>query len=222
MVNRLHLYSTIAEQGMVPLYYNSDAEMVKNVISACYQGGGRVFEFTNRGVNAHEVFAVAYKYAQKELPGMIIGVGSVIDAPTAALYMQMGAGFIVSPLLNIDVAKICNKRKVAWMAGCGSVTEISTAEEYGAEIVKLFPGQEVGGASFIKNVKGPMPWTSIMPSGGVEPTRANLTEWFSAGAFCVGMGSKLITKDIIVHKDFNKLTGLVRDTLALIKSVRDA
>jgi len=207
---RMEVYKMVEAQRMMPVFYHSDPEIAKRVMKACYNGGGRLFEFTNRGDFAHEVFAEVYKWAAKEIPEMIIGVGSVIDAGTANFYMQMGANFIVSPTLKEEMAFSCNRRKVAWMPGCGSMTEISRAEELGAEVVKIFPGAAVGGPSFVKAILGPSPWSNIMPTGGVEPTKENLTAWFQAGVFCVGMGSKLLTKDIINNKDFDLLENKVK------------
>lgn len=205
---------------MIPVFYNKDIEICKNVVKACYDGGTRVFEFTNRGDGAHEVFNELMKYVRVELPELKLGVGSVIDAPTTALYIQMGADFIVSPVLNPEMAKVCNRRKIAWSPGCGSLTEISYAEELGAEVVKIFPGQQVGGADFVKAVKGPNPWSSIMPTGGVTPDKENLTKWFNAGVHCVGMGSQLISKDVIVSGDYASLTQKVKETIEVIKEIR--
>lgn len=205
---------------MVPLFYHADIELGKQVLKACYDGGARLLEFTNRGDFAHEVFAELNKYALKELPGMMLGVGSVIDAGTAGLFMQLGANFLVTPVLREDIAIVCNRRKVLWSPGCGSLTEIARAEELGAEIVKLFPGG-IYGPNFIKDIKGPQPWTSIMPTGGVEPTEANLRGWFDAGATCVGMGSKLISSDLLKSKDFATLQKRVQDALALIQQIRN-
>jgi 2-dehydro-3-deoxyphosphogluconate aldolase/(4S)-4-hydroxy-2-oxoglutarate aldolase len=210
------------ETGLVPLFYHSDQQVCRDVISACHAGGARVFEFTNRGDFAHEVFADVRKWALKKLPGMMIGAGSVPDAPTAAIFMQMGADFIVSPSLNPEVARICNRRKVLWIPGCGTVTEISQAEELGAEIVKIFPGNAVGGPSFVKAVKGPCPWTSIMPTGGVEPTEENISGWFAAGVTCVGMGSALVTERIVKERNWKSLENTVRETLNTIKKLRPA
>ncbi|WP_417886888.1 bifunctional 4-hydroxy-2-oxoglutarate aldolase/2-dehydro-3-deoxy-phosphogluconate aldolase [Zunongwangia sp.] len=214
----------VAEQmkatGIVPVFYHADAQTCKDILKACYDGGARIFEFTNRGDFAHEVFAELVKYATKELPGMMLGVGSVIDAGTTALYLQLGANFIVSPLINAEMAKTCNRRKVAWMPGCGSVTEINYAEELGAEVVKIFPGSQVGGPSFVKAVKGPLPWSSIMPTGGVSPTKENLKEWFSAGVHCVGIGSKLISKEMIKNKDFEAVKDKVKSALQYIAEIK--
>ncbi|UZR92873.1 bifunctional 4-hydroxy-2-oxoglutarate aldolase/2-dehydro-3-deoxy-phosphogluconate aldolase [Chondrinema litorale] len=217
---RIEVALKMKETGMVPVFYNKDIEICKKVLKACYDGGVRVFEFTNRGDYAHEVFSELNKYAAKELPEMIMGVGSVVDPGTTSLYIQLGTNFVVSPVLSAEMAKVCNRRKIAWSPGCGSLTEISYAEELGAEVVKIFPGTEVGGPSFVKAVKGPFPWTSIMPTGGVSPSEENLTKWFSAGVHCVGMGSQLITKDIIESGNYDELTKRSQSALAIIKAVR--
>lgn len=217
---RIQVALKMAESGMIPVFYHSDAEVCKKVIEACYNGGIRLFEFTNRGEYAHVVFEQINKFAAAQFPDMILGTGSVIDAPTAILYVQLGSNFIVSPILNEDMADVLNRRKVLWSPGCGSASEISRAESLGAEIVKIFPGSQVGGPKFIAAVKGPMPWTQIMPTGGVEPTESNLTEWFKAGAVCVGMGSQLIKSEYIKAKDFKKIEQEVRDTVALVQRLR--
>lgn len=219
---RINVALAMEETGLVPLFYHPDPQVCREVVTACNAGGANVFEFTNRGDFAHEVFADVRKWALRELPGMMIGAGSVPDAPTAAIFMQMGADFIVSPSLNPEVARICNRRKVLWIPGCGTATEISQAEELGAEIVKIFPGNAVGGPSFVKAVKGPCPWTSIMPTGGVEPTEENLSGWFAAGVTCVGMGSALVTERIVKEKNWKSLESAVRETLNTIKKLRPA
>lgn len=217
---RIEVALKMAETGMIPVFYHKDIEICKKVLKACYEGGVRVFEFTNRGDYAHEVFTELNKYAAKELPEMILGVGSVVDAGTTSLYIQLGANFIVSPVLNEDMAKVCNRRKISWSPGCGSVTEISKAEELGAEIVKIFPGSQVGGPKFVEAVKGPFSWSSIMPTGGVNTSEENLAAWFKAGVTCVGMGSQLITKDMIANSEFQKLTDECRKALGIIKKYK--
>jgi 2-dehydro-3-deoxyphosphogluconate aldolase / (4S)-4-hydroxy-2-oxoglutarate aldolase len=217
---RIQVATKMAETGMVPVFFHKDVDTCKQVVSACYKAGVKVFEFTNRGDYAHETFTVLNKWAEIECPEMMLGVGSVIDAPTAALYIQLGANFIVSPLINEEIASVVNRRKILWSPGCGSVTEISKAESLGVEVVKIFPGSQVGGPKFVAAVKGPMPWTSIMPTGGVEPTEANLTEWFKAGVTCVGMGSQLISSELIKNKDYNKLEQDVREAMILIQKLR--
>ena len=216
---RIEVANTMKETGMIPLFFSSDLALSKNVLKACYDGGARLMEFTARGDFAHEVFGELTKYAIAELPGMIMGVGSVTDAGAASLYMALGANFIVTPVLREDIAIACNRRKVLWSPGCGTLTEITRAEELGCEIIKLFPG-DIYGPQFVKGIKGPQPWTSIMPTGGVSPTKENLSAWFGAGVTCVGMGSQLISKEIIANKDYSKLTQDVKNALALIEEVR--
>ena len=216
---RLEVAQKMKETGLVPLYYNSDVEICKNIIKSCYDGGARLFEFTARGDFAHEVFASLIKFTSNELPEMILGVGSITDAAAASLYIQMGANFIVTPVLREDIAIVCNRRKVLWSPGCGSLTEIAKAEELGCEIVKLFPG-DIYGPKFVKGALAPQPWTSIMPTGGVSPTEESLKSWFEAGVTCVGMGSQLISKEIIDSKNFGKLTEQVKFALDTIKQIR--
>lgn len=216
---KLQVLQTAAVQGMMPLFYHQDVALGKKVLKACYDGGARMLEFTNRGDFAHQVFGELNKYCAANLPDMIMGVGSINDAGTASLFMQLGANFIVSASLREDIAKVCNRRKVPYMPGCGTLTEIGKAEELGCDIVKLFPGS-VYGPGFIKSIKGPQPWTTIMPTGGVAPTEENLTAWFDAGAVCVGMGSKLIAKDILKNGNFEQLTKKTADALAIINKVR--
>ena len=204
--SRIQVYQQMIHTGVVPVFYHSDIEIAKQVLNACYRGGIRVFELTNRGDFAHEVFGELNKWSAKECPDMILGVGSVVDAGTASLYLQLGANFVVGPLLNPDIFKVCNRRQVAYIPGCGSVSEIGYAQELGAEIVKVFPAGNVGGSSFVKNVKAPMPWSNIMVTGGVEPTKENLQEWFSAGVACVGIGSNLFGQSSIKNKQWNDIT----------------
>ncbi|MEM6377145.1 MAG: bifunctional 4-hydroxy-2-oxoglutarate aldolase/2-dehydro-3-deoxy-phosphogluconate aldolase [Bacteroidota bacterium] len=216
---RIQVAQKMAEQGMVPLFYHPDIELGKAVLKACYDGGARLLEFTNRGDYAHEVFGALNKYCAQELPEMIMGVGSVTDAASASLYMQLGANFVVTPVFRRDIAIVCNRKKVLWSPGCGSLTEICTAEELGCEIVKLFPGGTYG-PGFVKAIKGPQPWTSVMPTGGVSPDVDNLKAWFDAGVTCVGMGSKMISKDIIKNKDFATLENRIKTTLELIETLK--
>lgn len=217
---RIEVTQTMKAIGAVPVSYDGNVETCKQLIKACYQGGGRVFEFTNRGDFADKVFEELKEHVAKELPGMILGVGSVLDAPTAAIYLQKGADFVVSPILNAEIAKVCNRRKVAWIPGCGSVSEISNAEELGAEVVKIFPARQVGGPSFVKAVLGPLPWSSIMPTGGVNPSEEDLREWFDAGVHCVGIGSKLFVKNTSGTYDYDAIKEKMRRTLGFIEKIR--
>lgn len=217
---RIEVALKMKETGMVPVFYHKDIEVCKQVVRVCYEGGVRVFEFTNRGDFAHEVFSELSKWAAKEAPEMIMGVGSVIDNATAALYIQLGANFIVSPVIDEDTARFCNRRKIAWSPGCGSVTEINKAHELGAEVVKIFPGSSVGGPDFVSGVKGPMPWASLMPTGGVSPDEANLKGWFKAGVHCVGMGSQLFSKEVLESKDWTFISSKCREILDIISKIR--
>ena len=216
---RLEVVAVMKETGLVPLFYHPDLETSKKVVTACYKGGARLLEFTARGDFAHEVFGELVKYVIKELPGMVMGVGSVTDAAAASRYMSLGANFIVTPVLREDIAIVCNRRKVLWSPGCGTLTEITRAEELGCEVVKLFPG-DIYGPNFVKGIKGPQPWTSIMPTGGVSPTKENLKAWFDAGVTCVGMGSKLIKKDANGNFDLEKIQSMVESSLKIIQEVR--
>lgn len=218
--NILQSINAMSSTGMVPVFYHSDVEIAKKVLKACYDGGVRAFEFTNRGDFAQDVFAELVKYAAKECPEMVLGAGTVIDAPTAALYMQLGANFIVGPCFNPDINKVCNRRLVPYIPGCSSVSEINDAQEKGCIVCKVFPAGNVGGPSFVKNLKAPLPWSMIMVTGGVEPTAESLTGWIKAGVTCVGMGSKLFPKEVIAAGDWDKITTLCRECLATIKSLR--
>lgn len=210
----------MAEVGFVPVFYHGDFEVAKNVLKACYEGGARVFEFTNRNAFAHEVFGALKKYVNTELPEMLLGVGSVVDAGTTALYLQLDADFVVSPVLLEEMAKTCNRRGVLWSPGCSSLSEMLKATELGAEIVKAFPAGQLGGPAFVKAVKAPCPWLQIMPTGGVAPTEENLQAWFDAGVTCVGMGSKMIPKEIIANKEYSSLSKKVAQVVEIIKKVR--
>lgn len=217
--DNIEVLNKIKAAPMVPVFYNKDANVACQVVKACYEGGVRAFEFTNRGDFAHEVFAAVVKFAAAECPELAIGVGSVVDAPTAALYMQLGTCFVVGPLFNPDVAKVCNRRNVPYVPGCGSVSEVGFAQEAGCSLCKLFPG-DVLGPKLVKGLLAPMPWSKIMVTGGVEPTEENLKSWFKAGAFCVGMGSKLFPKDKVEAKDWAYVTAQCRNSLAIINSLR--
>ena len=211
----------IGSTGMVPVFYHPDTETVMQVVKACYAGGVRAFEFINRGDFAHEVFGELVKYAERECPELILGAGSVVDAATAALFIQLGANFIVGPLFNPEIAKVCNRRLIPYVPGCGSVSEIGFAQEAGCDLCKIFPAGNVGGPSFVKNIKAPMPWTLLMATGAVEPTEENLAAWFKAGVTCVGMGSKLFPKEVITSDDWQAITELCRHALSIIKKQRD-
>ncbi|MBQ5396178.1 MAG: bifunctional 4-hydroxy-2-oxoglutarate aldolase/2-dehydro-3-deoxy-phosphogluconate aldolase [Alistipes sp.] len=218
--SKIEVLQTMKQTGMVPVFYNADIETAKQVVKACYEGGVRAFEFTNRGDFAHEIFGELSRWVKGECPEMILGVGSVVDAPTAALYILLGANFVVGPLFNAEVAKVCNRRCIPYTPGCGSVTEIGAAQEAGCDLTKIFPAGNVGGPSFVKNVLAPMPWSMIMATGAVEPTEENLSAWFKAGVTVVGMGSKLFPKEAIAAKEWGAIAEKCREALAIIAATR--
>ena len=218
--NKIQVLAVMKETGMVPVFYHSDVETAKQVVKACYEGGVRAFEFTNRGDFAHEVFGELNKWVSRECPEMVMGVGSVVDPATAALYIQLGANFIVGPLFNPEVAKVCNRRLIPYTPGCGSVSEIGFAQEYGCDLCKVFPAGNVGGPSFVKNVKAPMPWSMLMVTGGVEPTKENLTAWIKAGVTCVGMGSNLFPKEVVAAQDWAWISNKCREAFGYIDEAR--
>tara|TARA_R110001632_G_scaffold51669_6_gene128651 strand:+ start:2565 stop:3236 length:672 start_codon:yes stop_codon:yes gene_type:complete len=217
---RIEVAQEMKRTGIVPLFYNESVDIGTQILQACYNGGARVIEFTSRGENAHKVFDALCAFAKANLPELILGVGSVTDSAAASLYMQLGANFVVTPVLREDIATVCNRRKVLWSPGCGSLTEIARAEELGCEIVKLFPGG-IYGSQFVKAIKGPCPWTSIMPTGGVSPTRESLEEWFDAGVTCVGMGSKLIAPEPNGKWNFKTIEDKTKHAIDLVKSIRN-
>jgi len=218
--SRIEVALKMKQTGIVPVFYNGDPGLCKEVVLACYEGGIRVFEFTNRGDFASLVFAEVNKWAAEACPEMIMGVGSVVDAGTTSMYIALGANFIVSPLIDEGMAAVCNKRKISWSPGCGSVTEIGRAHELGAEVVKIFPGQQVGGPEFVKAVLGPMPWTSIMPTGGVSADEENLSRWFKSGVHCVGMGSQLFPAEVLKNRNFAFITEKCREALDIVRKIR--
>jgi 2-dehydro-3-deoxyphosphogluconate aldolase / (4S)-4-hydroxy-2-oxoglutarate aldolase len=218
--NKIQVLNAMASTGMVPVFYHKDVEVAKNVVKACYDGGVRAFEFTNRGDFAQDVFAELVKWAAKECPEMVMGIGSIVDPGTAALYIQLGANFVVGPLFNPEIAKICNRRLIPYTPGCGSVSEIGFAQELGCDLCKVFPAGNVGGPSFVKNVKAPMPWSMLMVTGGVEPTKENLTAWIKAGVTCVGMGSNLFPKEVVDAQDWGWIVAKCQEAFGYIAEAR--
>lgn len=214
--SKLYTLQTIAKTRIVPVFYYPNVEICCQVVKACYEGGIRAFEFTNRGDFALDTFREVVKCSLRECPGMILGAGTIIDAPTAAMYIQYGANFIVGPYLNPEVARLCNRHLIPYTPGCGSVTEIGMAHELGCDLVKIFPAGNVGGPSFVKNVLAPLPWSMIMATGAVEPTEENLTAWMKAGVTCVGMGSKLFPKEKIEEGDWGYITEKCKECLRFV------
>jgi 2-dehydro-3-deoxyphosphogluconate aldolase/(4S)-4-hydroxy-2-oxoglutarate aldolase len=212
--------AAMMEQSIIPVFYDPDVDVCRNVIQACANGGAKCVEFTNRGDFAAHVFLEVTRHFASADPSVIMGVGSIVDAPTAAIYIANGARFVVGPLLNADVARVCNRRGIPYSPGCGSATEIGDAQELGCEIVKIFPGASVGGPEFVRSVMAPMPWTRLMPTGGVEPTEDSLRKWFGAGIVACGVGSNLITKDLLKAQDYAGIEAKVRDAIALTQRIK--
>ena len=216
---RHEVIGRILELGLTPIFYHGDLEVAKRIVQACADGGAKVIEFTNRGDFAYQVFSELNKWCNREFEDVILGVGSVIDPATAALYINCGANFIVGPIFNSEIAKLCNRRKVAYIPGCASPSEISAAEEMGCDIVKIFPGSRLK-PDFIKALLGPCPWVKLMPTGGVDATRESIGAWIKAGAAAVGIGSRLIRKDLVKAGDFEAITKKVEECLWWVQEAR--
>jgi 2-dehydro-3-deoxyphosphogluconate aldolase / (4S)-4-hydroxy-2-oxoglutarate aldolase len=218
--SRMHVLNAMYEISLLPLFYHSDFETAKNIVSAVSRGGCKLQEFANRGDHAIEVFSALETYFAKADPEIILGAGTILDPSTASLYINAGANFIVGPTLNPEVARTCNRRKIPYSPGCGSVSEISQAEELGCEICKIFPAEEVGGPKFVSSVLAPMPWVSLMPTGGVDPSSESISKWVNAGVVAMGMGSKLITAEAVKTKDWKGIEDTVRATLEMVKEAK--
>ncbi|MBQ0077589.1 MAG: bifunctional 4-hydroxy-2-oxoglutarate aldolase/2-dehydro-3-deoxy-phosphogluconate aldolase [Bacteroidales bacterium] len=217
--SKKQIIAAIEETAVIPVFYNADLETSKNVLRACYKGGIRVFEFTNRGEAAAEVFRQLVPFVEEELPEMILGVGSISFVKDAWKFIRMGARFVVGPQFVPGIAPVCGLFNVPYMPGCGTVSEVGRAQRAGCEVCKVFPG-DVLGPKFVKGLRAPMPWSKIMVTGGVKPERENLEAWFKAGVSCVGMGSNLFPKDVIEAGDWEKISRLCANTIAIIKEVR--
>lgn len=215
-IERILVYQTLLQTRLLPLFFSADIETSQKVAKACADGGAKLLEFTNRGEGALEVFKGLKAYLQKKQIPLILGAGSIIDAPTAALFVANGADFIVGPSHEVEISRFCNRRKIAYIPGCQTIKEISLAEEYGAEVVKVFPGSCIGGPEFITSVLGPMPWSKLLPTGGVEPEKESIQSWLKAGAAAVGMGSKLVRKDWIRNNQYQKIEELVASVIGWI------
>lgn len=218
---RIEVYNAFLTNKLIPLFYHKDIQVAKNIIDACSQAGLSVIEYTNRGDFAYQTFSDLARNYTESKSNVILGTGSVIDAPTAALYINNGANFIVSPSFNVEIAKICNRRKVAYLPGCGTMLEIANAEEWGVEIVKLFPGETVGGPEFIKAMLGPNPWTRVMPTGISDISKEKISAWFKAGASCIGVGSKLIPNNIAATGDYGSISTQAELIMDLIVEVKN-
>ena len=218
--SKAEVLATISREGVVPVFYNADVEVAKEVARRLVAGGISTIEFTNRGDGAVRVFAGLIAWARKELPELVVGVGTVTQAATAVHVLDLGANFVFAPNLNPEVAAVCNERNIPYVPGCGTLSEIQQAYRLGCDVVKLFPAGEVGGPAFLKAVRAPCPWVRAVPTGGVEPTVESLKGWYDAGAPAVGMGSRLLTKVLIANKDWDALERKVADTVAAVAAAR--
>lgn len=207
--------------AVMPIFYNGDEEKCMNVLRAIYEGGIKQAEFTNRAAGALGIFERLHARVQSELPDMLFGAGTVIDGATASAYINAGAAFIVSPVFDEDAAELCAARRLPYMPGCMTPSEIQRAYAAGADVCKLFPADCAGGPAFIKALRGPMPWIEIMPTGGISTDEADLAEWFKAGAFCVGIGSKLISKEDVDTNRFDSIKRKAQNLVKVIKKLKE-
>jgi len=212
------VYSRIEETPIVPLFFNADLTVAQQVLKACYDGGIRVFEFTNRGAEAPAIFAKLIDYCEKECPDLVLGIGTIFDAKQATEFIEMGADFMLQPFTTPELGEVCAKHDIPWMPGTMTLTEIRNAEILGAKYVKIFPGNVVG-PGFVKAIKGPMPKTKIMVTGGVEPNKESLSSWFGAGAAAVGMGSQLFPADLIAKKDYQAISNTISDLIKIYRGL---
>ncbi len=205
--------------GLIPVFYHPDSETCKSILNTAYKSGIQVFEFTNRGPNALEIFRELVDFS-KDFKSFHLGIGTIFSIEEAEKFIKAGAEFVVSPALLPELGKYCSENNSIWIPGCGSITEIYRAHELGAPVVKIFPGNVLG-SGFVKAAKAVMPEVRMMPTGGVKPSIDSLSSWFQAGVSCVGMGSQLIPKAIIEQKAFAELEALFTDTLVMIKAIRE-
>ncbi|MEM9361397.1 MAG: bifunctional 4-hydroxy-2-oxoglutarate aldolase/2-dehydro-3-deoxy-phosphogluconate aldolase [Bacteroidota bacterium] len=217
-VDQQRLLNCMHETGLIPVFNHSDYNVAKKVLDACYEGGVRVFEFTNRGENALAVFSKLVTHAQ-QYSDLYLGIGTIFTTEDASHFLDEGAHFLVSPALISEIAHFANQKEVFWVPGCGTVTEMYQALQLGAKLLKAFPGNVLG-PGFIKSVKAVYPEVPIMPTGGVKPTEENLSAWYNAGVHCVGMGSQLFNKEVIESGRFDDLTESVSNTIQTIKKFK--
>ncbi len=212
------IVDTMSSTGLVPLFTHDDPTAATQVLEAAYRGGVRVFEFTNRRKNSFEIFSALVEVAKK-YPDLMLGIGTIMDGATTKKFIDAGAHFIISPILKLEMAEVCHTHDRLWIPGCATLTEIVTAKEHGAGVIKIFPGSVLG-PGFISSIMPVVPDLKLMITGGVEPNEKNLSSWFNAGAMCVGLGSQLFTKEITEQKDWALLEQRVVESLAIIKQVR--
>lgn len=213
------LLKLIPEQGILPLFYYKDAEVSVGLLRALYAAGIRAIEYTNRGEQALKNFSVLRKACDEEMKDMYLGIGTIKNGEMAKAFIDAGTDFIVCPGLVKKVAEVADKHDMLWAPGCMTPTEIIKAEQLGAQLIKLFPGNLLG-PSFVSTIKELFPGLLFMPTGGVEVNRENLSAWFKSGVCAVGMGSKLVTKPIMENKQYDELTKLAKEALELVKTCK--
>jgi 2-dehydro-3-deoxyphosphogluconate aldolase/(4S)-4-hydroxy-2-oxoglutarate aldolase len=206
------------ETGVIPLFTHDDPAEAQEILEAVYKGGVRVFEFTNRTRNSYNVFVHLVKWAQ-QFPDLMLGIGTIMDGDMTKRFIDAGAHFIISPILKVEMAQVCYDYDRLWIPGCATLTEIVTARDHGAEIIKVFPGSVLG-PNFVSSIMPVVPGLQLMITGGVEPNRQSLTSWFKAGAVCVGLGSQLFNKDILAKKDWPQLQKNVAEVLKLAQEIK--
>ena len=219
MDKKSELLQLIPQQGILPLYFYKDTEVSIQVLKALYNAGIRTVEYTNRGEAALKNFKEMRKVCDTELTGMYLGVGTIKEADAANAFIDAGADYMISPGLIKQVAKVADKNDMLWVPGCMTPSEIIKAENMGAKMVKLFPGNILGPA-FLSAIKELFPNLLFMPTGGVDLNKENIAGWFKAGVCAVGMGSKLISKELLEQKDYGKIEELTKEAMSIIKSVR--
>ncbi len=212
------IVGVMRDTGMVPLFTHDNADEAQQVVEAAYRGGVRAFEFTNRRANSFEIFSHLVRERAK-FPDLMLGIGTVMDGATTEKFIDAGADFIISPILKLEMAEVCRTRNVPWIPGCATLTEIVTAKENGAAVIKVFPGSVLG-PGFVSAIMPVVPDLKLMITGGVEPTKESLSAWFKAGAMCVGMGSQLFTKEILQTRNWELLTKRVSSALGEIQNLR--
>lgn len=210
--------SSITRAGIIPVFSHPDLEVSLAIVRACYDGGLRAFEYTNRNAQALDNFREVAALVKRDMPDMLLGAGTIWDVPMAETFAEAGADFIVSPIMNPAVGAWCHQKGLLWSPGCMTVTEVFNARQQGAELVKVFPGEVVGPA-FVRSVKSVMPDVQLMVTGGVEPTTESLGTWFGAGVSCVGMGSQLFSKQAIAEKNWATIRQTVAQAISVLRSL---
>jgi 2-dehydro-3-deoxyphosphogluconate aldolase/(4S)-4-hydroxy-2-oxoglutarate aldolase len=217
--SRQEITQLISQHALLPLFNPDDLEISKNVIKAAYDGGVRLFECTNRSSDALSIFKQLVPLVESTMPGMVLGAGTIMDEAAAQRFYEAGAQFIVSPVISEDVARFCKKHDLFWCPGASTLNEIINAQNMGADVVKIFPANFLGGPEFVKAIKAPCPWIRIMPTGGVDGSEKNLRAWFEAGVVCVGIGSQLFTREILAAREYKMITTRTKEIVATIQSI---